>query len=215
MHTALMRRQGAPHPRSRRPLLRAVRHLGAVLCALGACVLLSGSRPAEAEARSCEALESEYKVKAAFLYHFIRYTTWPQRCFEDKQSPIVVLVVGEDPFGSHLRVALGDKLVAGRKIVVRNSAEVPEALDAHLIFEGGLDKSERDRLLALCKGRPVMLFGERPGFAEAGAQGNFFLEDANVRFEINVDAVKASGLEISSQLLKLARRVHEAKGAGR
>jgi hypothetical protein len=198
------------------PSLRVMRHLRALLWALYACTLLSGGRPAVAlEARPSEVVEDEYKVKAAFLYHFIRYTTWPDGCFEDEGSPIVVLVVGDDPFGSHLKVALDDKRVSGRKIVVRHSAEVPAAAGAHLIFEGRLGKPERDRLLALCKGRPVLLFGERPGFAAAGAQGNFYLEDAKVRFEINVDAVKASGLEISSQLLKLARRIHDAEGAGR
>jgi hypothetical protein len=193
-----------------------VRHLGALLWALCACALLSGARPAPAaEARPSEAIESEYKVKAAFLYHFIRYTTWPAKSFAGEGAPIVVLVVGEDPFGQHLRFALGDKRVGGRPILLRHSAVVPEAVDAHLVFEGRLGKGERERLLALCQGRPVLLFGERPGFAAAGAQGNFYFEDARVRFEINVDAVEAAGLEISSQLLKLARIVHGAGGGGR
>ena len=128
-----------------------------------------------------------------------------------ERAPIVVLVVGEDPFGSHLRAALGDKLVGVRPIQIRNSEAVPEAIDAHVVFEGRLDKP--DKLLGLCKGRPVVLLGERPGFAAAGAQGNFYLEGANVRFEINVDAVAASGLEISSQLKRLARIVH-SEGSG-
>ena len=187
-----------------------------LLLVAGPPALSSEVNPSAAsEANPNEAIEDEYKVKAAFLYHFIRYTTWPAESFESERAPIVVLVVGEDPFGSHLRVALGDKLVGGRPILLRHSAVVPEAIDAHIVFEGRLGKPERERLLALCKGRPVLLFGERAGFAAAGAQGNFYLEDAKVRFEINLDAVEASGLEISSQVLKLGRTVRSSRGGGR
>jgi hypothetical protein len=151
--------------------------------------------------------ENEYKVKAAQLYHFIRYTTWPATCFEKESSPIVVLVVGEDPFGKHLDAALAGKEIDDRKVVLRRSQEVPEKPAAHLIFEGGLSHKEQARLLAVCEGRPILLFGDREGYARAGACVNFYLEKGKVRFAVNKNGAIARGLEISSQLLKLAHIV--------
>jgi hypothetical protein len=168
-----------------------------------------------AESNTGETREAEYRVKAAFLYHFLGYTTWPQDCFEGPEAPITVLVVGEDPFGPHLRAALEDKVVGGRGIKVLHSPEVPPQIGAQLVFAGRLSKPEVERLLGLCRGKPVLLFGERPGFADAGAQGNFYLEDGKVRFEVNVEALTASRLELSSQLLKLARIVRTAKEPSR
>lgn len=151
--------------------------------------------------------DTEYRVKAAFLFNFLRYTTWPPSAFTSRDAPIVVLVVGRDPFREHLREALKDKRFDGRAIELRHSRTVPDRMTAHAVFEGELDRIEQKKLLAVCKGRPTLLCGERPGYAALGAQCNFYIDDKNVRFEINVDTVKGSGLEMSAQLLKLARIV--------
>ncbi len=42
------------------------------------------------------------KVKAAYLYNFARFVKWPGDAFEDEQAPIVIGVVGRDPFGAVL-----------------------------------------------------------------------------------------------------------------
>jgi hypothetical protein len=62
----------------------------------------------------------EYRIKAAFLYNFIRYTTWPDTAFEDKKAQIEVLLVGEDPFGSVL-----EKTFKGKKLPRQKNLWVP------------------------------------------------------------------------------------------
>ena len=204
----------ASHGRRRDRSASFGRERGAAWIVVAVAVLLAGAA-ATAPSRTSggpstvapPAGESEYPVKAAFVNHFIGYTTWPKRSFEDRTSPIVVLVVGKNPFGKFLEIALRDKVVGGRKIVLRHSRTVPDEIDAHVAFEGDLSNKERKKLLHLCKGRPTLLIGERSGYAALGAQFNFYLEKDNVRFEVNIDAVEESGLEVSSQLLKLARIV--------
>lgn len=156
----------------------------------------------------------EYRVKAAFLYNFVRYTTWPAGSFENQRSPIVVAVLGKSPFGKHLRNALADKKIGGRGIVLRGAREVEGALDAHVVFVGDASDAQRAELLRLSKGRPLVVIGELPGFAAEGAQFNFYLAGGKVRFEVNLEAVRGSKLEVSSQVLKLARIVR-SKGAPR
>ena len=45
------------------------------------------------------------------------------------------------------------------------------------------------------------------GFADGGGIINFIEENNKVRFEINAEAARRTGLNISSELLKLARLV--------
>lgn len=201
------------HPTASGPVVTApapgARRARAAGLLIGLVAMLVGARTVHGSAAPevSDTTENEYRVKAAQLYHFIRYTTWPERCFEKESSPIVVLVVGEDPFGKHLDAALAGKEIDGRKIVLRRSEEVPEKPTAHLIFEGGLSHKEQERLLAACEGLPILLFGDREGYARAGACVNFFFKEGNVRFAVNKNGAIARGLEISSQLLKLARIV--------
>lgn len=163
----------------------------------------------EANGREKEDAERarEYPLKAAFLHHFFKYTTWPKPKGDEKPGPFKLLVVGGDPFGDILEKTFKDKQLQGRSVQVVREAEVDPDLEADMVFAGGLDEDQRTELLAICKGRPILLVGQEPGFALVGANCNFYLEDGHVRFEINTEAVKESKLTISSELLKLARLV--------
>ena len=150
---------------------------------------------------------AEYRVKAAVLPHFIRYTTWPKSTFKDKKAPYRLLVVGKDPFGKILDQAFHRKTFGGRAVVIERATKVPEKLEAHVVFAGELKAEERAALLALCADLPVLLVGEVDGFAAQGACVNLYLDKKKVRFEINPGAAKRAGLSISSELLKLAKIV--------
>jgi len=160
-------------------------------------VLASNSEP--------EGLNPEYQVKAAFLYKFINYTTWPKDVFPKKSSPFVVEVIGRDPFAGQLGKTFRGKKIDNRRIVVRYSKKVPAAIQGHLVFIGGLSSKACESLIAICRNRPVLLVGERPNLATLGADVNLYLNRGKVRFEINTDVVKSSRLKISSKLLRLAR----------
>jgi hypothetical protein len=157
----------------------------------------------------------EYSLKAAFLHHFFKYTTWPEKVDTKNPPPFELWVVGDDPFGELLDKTFKDKVIQGRTIRITRKKEVPEELDAHLVFAGGLDDDELEDLLELCAKKPALLIGELDGLAARGADANFYIEDSRVHFEINTDAVKASGLTISSELLKLARIVKPKKKRGK
>lgn len=149
----------------------------------------------------------EYEIKAAFLYNFIRYTTWPEEVLGKKDEPIVLLVVGEDRFGSILTTTFEDKKLHDRAIVIRRVETAPEKIEAHLVFACGLDEKQEAALLKACSGRAILLIGDEAGLAKRGACADFYVKDRKVRFEVNTDVIKASKLTVSSQLLKLARIV--------
>lgn len=70
-----------------------------------------------APSRSAEA-PSEYQVKAAFLYKFARFVEWPATSFADSTAPLVIGILGEDPFGPMLDQAITGKSVQGRPLQI-------------------------------------------------------------------------------------------------
>lgn len=150
----------------------------------------------------------EYDVKAAFLYNFAKFVEWPPTAFINPGDPLIIGVLGVDPFGNSLK-GLEDKTVAGRKILIKRFTQVDELEKCHLLFISSSEKKNLHQILPAVKGWNVLTVGEMKGFAEAGGMINFTLIEKRVRFEVNLDAAQNAGLKISSQLLKVAKIVKE------
>ena len=76
-----------------------------------------------------------------------------------------------------------------------------------MLFIASAESPHSDEVLQLLKGTSVLTIAETPGFSKQGGIINFVLEDSKVRFEVNIDAAKHAGLNISSRLLSLAKIV--------
>jgi hypothetical protein len=156
---------------------------------------------------------TEIEVKAAFLFHFAQLVTWPETDADeaDPGRPIVVAVVGRDPFGRSLEGVIGQERVRGRPIKIERASRMAdlEALP-HILYVGASDRSEVPPILAAVLGSPVLTVAAVKGFAQAGGMVEFRVTpDARVAFDINLKSVERAGLKMSSQLLKIARVVGE------
>jgi hypothetical protein len=191
------------------PLAAAVLLAFPPVLALGALPCFSQVEASRGEIREQES--NEYRIKAGFLLNFVKYTTWPKEAFASESSDLVVAVVGKDPFGQDLDRTLAGKTIGKHAISVRRVQKAEDALSAHVLFVGGMEAGERSALLGRVAGRAILVVGEVPGLAVEGSIANFYLENNKVRFEINVEAAKRGKLELSSELLKLARLVKADK----
>jgi len=153
---------------------------------------------------------AEHEVKAAFLYHFAHLVDWPEPA--GAADPLVVGVVGRDPFGPALDQLKG-KAVRTRPIEIRRFA-TPAELDprlVHILFVGG-DADAIARALGAVGGAPVLTVGEAEGFAQRGGMIGFRVTpEGRVGFDINLKRAERAGLRLRSQLLKLARIVGDAR----
>jgi len=150
---------------------------------------------------------SEYQVKAAFLYNFIKFTDWPGRTFASAEAPIVIGIVGDDPFGKTLDDVVKDELVHQRPLILKRFRADEDLGSCQVLF---ICNSEKERVAALLnqlKGKPVLTTSDAPGFAEQGGMVNLLLVKDSVKLEINQAVAEASGLQISGKLLSLARIV--------
>lgn len=144
------------------------------------------------------------EVKAALLYKLIKYTAWPASAFPNAEAPLVILVLGPDPFEGALESVLANKQLHGRSLSVLRSAAVPEQIAAHLVFVGGLPAAGITATLSACRARPILTVSESPGFARQGGFVHLFEKQGKPRFEINIDRQEDTGLSLDVELLKLA-----------
>jgi len=150
---------------------------------------------------------AEYQIKAAYIYNFAKFVNWPSKVFADASSPIVIGVLGEDPFGNTLEQTVKDKTVNGRKLQARRFDKINEVERCHILFVSSSEKMRLSRVLEQVRGSNVLTIGELGGFARQGGVIGFTMEGNKVGFEINIGAAKKAGLDVSSQLLKLAKVV--------
>ncbi|MGH7516641.1 MAG: YfiR family protein [Gemmatimonadales bacterium] len=153
----------------------------------------------------------EYQIKAAYLLNFIRYVEWPPSVFEGTEASLNVCVVGRDPFGDVLDRTMAGRRIGGRPLRVLRPAR-PAGDTCHVAFIGRTTAAAREAWLAALQDEPTLTVGESAGFAEAGGMIAFVIVDETVRFEINVEAVRSGGLQISSRVLTLATRLYPRRG---
>lgn len=150
---------------------------------------------------------SEYLIKAGFIYNFAKLVDWPVNSFAQPDSPIVIGILGTDPFGSIIDRTVGDKKIGNRRFVVKRLKWGMDVRDCNILFVSSSEYVHVDEIVRAVRGLPILTIGEIPGFASRGGVINLILEDNKVRFEVNVEAAKQANLTISSRLLALARIV--------
>jgi hypothetical protein len=147
---------------------------------------------------------SEYQVKAAFVFNFVKFTDWPASTFTNAKAPIVIGVVGENPFGHTLDDLVKGELVCGHPLVVKRF-QTGEAFSAcHVLFVSRPAKESLPALLAALRNKPVLTVSELDRFCEQGGMINLVLAGSGtVQPEINAAAARLAGVQISSKLLNL------------
>ncbi len=147
----------------------------------------------------------EYKLKAAFMVNFARFTTWPDGTFPSDTAPIIIATVGTDPFAGALEQSAAGKKVGARPLEVRHIESVDQIKDCQMLFVCQSDKQTMERVLQRLKDAHVMTIGDDENFTANGGAIRFFTADNKMRFEINKDATDKARLTISSRLMALAK----------
>jgi hypothetical protein len=166
---------------------------------------LAGSLPVHAQNVTFE----EYKVKAAFVFNFIKYMEWSPRKLESVTSPIVIGVLRPNPFGRELEDLVKGRPVNSRPVVVREFATIAAARAAHILFvsasaENSMGASPRELIE-----HGVLTIGESKSFARSGGILVFTFEGDNLVFEIDQGIAEKAELKISAKLYNLARSVRK------
>jgi hypothetical protein len=168
---------------------------------------------------------TEYQVKAAFLYNFLKFIDWPPQKPTDSNDVFVIGVIGsQNPFGTAFD-AVSKGLIRDRKLVVlrfepfdkivglkqdssdKYNQEIGSLRSCHLLFICSSEAPSIPQIFDAVSGAGVLTVSESPEFLEAGGAINFVLEKDKIVFEINLIPIQQANVEIRSQLLRIAIKV--------
>ena len=145
---------------------------------------------------------TEPALKAAFIYNFARFTTWPDAPAGDS---FTICVLNDGAVADALRKAVTGKSLTERPISVTVVAPAAPKRTCRVLYMAGLPVSQVATVVADLREVPVLTISSIDGFAAAGGMTQFFFEHGQLRFRIDLETAKRAGLQISSRLLILAR----------
>jgi hypothetical protein len=180
-------------------LLRGLRIVPFVFCLLHALI----AKPVGAQ----EDPVDEYKLKAAMLYNLTNFVEWPGSAYPDRHAPILLCILGQDPFASSLASTIPKETDNGRLVVIRHLQSEKETRGCHILYISSSERKTAARIFSILNASGILTVGEMTQFAAHGGMIQFSLEDQHVRFDINLEAASRAGLKISSKLLALAQIV--------
>jgi hypothetical protein len=151
---------------------------------------------------------TEYEVKAAYIFNFAKFVEWPDSMFQSKSSPIILGIYNGDPFGEILKMTFNDRLVNGRKWVIKYFKEVDKIEKCHILFIPQIDQIELLKVLNTVRNKSILTVGDNiKDFGQSGGMINFTSQNSKYRFEININEAAKVRLIISSKLLVLSKIV--------
>lgn len=131
-----------------------------------------------------------------------------------KPAPTVhrIVLVGDDPVTRTAARQLPGRKVDERpvEVVVVSAADAAVGKGtegcALVYVSADVDAALLQRIVAHHADKPAPIVCEKAGFAAAGGAVQLFVQDNNLRFEVNAETLKKQGIRPSPQLQKLSRR---------
>lgn len=148
---------------------------------------------------------TESRVKAVYILNFLRFISWPDSSFVKPEAPLVVGIVGGGAFAKTLDSAMSSEKIGEHPILVRSLSSPAESGSCQAVFIPSDEAVAVAPVLKATSGQCILTIGGKESFAASGVIIDFFLESNHLRFEVNMKALKKSGLKMSSKLLRLAR----------
>jgi len=152
---------------------------------------------------------TEYEVKAAYLYQFPKFIEWKEDAFSSEESPLIIAILGEDPFGEVIDKIVENRLIGRHPVEIKRFPRLSDLSRCHVLFVSRSEHSHIDEVLQTVRSQNILTVGDTEDFAEQGGVINFFIDENKVRFEINLAASREAGLKISSKLLRVTPRIVE------
>ncbi|EIJ41644.1 hypothetical protein BegalDRAFT_0732 [Beggiatoa alba B18LD] len=150
---------------------------------------------------------AEYQVKAAFLYNFANFVTWPSSAFTSNQQAFRICIFGLDPFELILDNVLENQNAKGRKIIAVRLSDINDLSNCHIVFISQSAQYQLKNLLNRLSSYAVLTVSDIPNFALEGGMIELFTVDNKIRLAINPNKLEQVGIKADANLLRLSKIV--------
>lgn len=181
---------------------------GAVALVLAVQFLLMGS------VIRAESSPTEYDIKAAYFFNFLKFVEWPADAVADPQGRWVIGIVGDSRVGAELSLLAEGKTVEGRGLLVKKLRAGDSLTRCNILFVSASEEKHLASILSGLQGSSVLTVADFDKFIERGGMIQFVTDGEGIRMDIDLGATGRARLKVSSKLLALAQAVTETvKGA--
>ena len=187
--------------------------VGRPLAALAALWLaVSFCSPVEG-ASSSERRADEYQIKAAYLFNFLHFVTWPGHAkgVPADRKTVTIGVVGKDPFEARFAPVEGQPVgTDGPRLKIRRYGAYREGLalsECQLLYICDSERDALSRILESVAGTPVLTVSDADDFVASGGMIQLVERRGRVRWLINRTALGEAALRARAQLLRSAAGV--------
>src|SRR5882672_5482580 len=126
-------------------------------------------------------ISKEYQVKAVFLYNFTQFIEWPPDAFVQPDAPLVIGILGPDPFGKYLDETVQGEKINGHPLVVQRFQTLAEIGHCQILFINTDEKSQWPPIFEYAKAQHVLTVGDVTNFSKQGGMIRFFPEENKIR----------------------------------
>lgn len=170
------------------------------------CIAFFALAVASAQSHAQSAIASEYDLKAAYLYHFLQFTDWPEPMLQASES----LQVCIDPNNPLLRalMTIENKKVHGKPIVVKvERASNRERCQVAIVSRNDITLIGNSIAKNNLMQAHTLTISDDSSVSLDDTIIRMWIDNGRILFSINNTRARECGLEISSKLLRLAGSV--------
>lgn len=171
-----------------------------------ALTLLITAHGTAAQAQS----DSEYAVKASFVFNVATFVEWPAATFLSPSAPIKLTLIAGHPIPEFVK-AMSTKAIRGRTVTVEIVERGDQVGPTQIVFVAADAIAELPAALKQIGTKPVLTIAEHSIDTPSGAVIAVGVSQTRLAFAVNLDAADAAELKISPNLLKLAKSVRSAR----
>jgi len=142
-----------------------------------------------------------YQTHTLFMYSFTRFVQWPP---EESQGDFEIVVLGESPILSELKVMAERKKAGSRAIHVSKIGSMAEYKKSHILYVGTDWSGKYPEVAARIGDAPVLLVTEQAAAANKGCVNFVNNKDGKLSFELNRPSIDKHRLKVSAELSRLA-----------
>lgn len=154
---------------------------------------------------------SEYAVKAAYLLDFGKFLrTSP--LVEAQRKTFDICILGEDPFGQVLDSLAANETLNDRPVRVVRLKRPEDGGGCAIAYVSASEGKRTEQDVEVLAAGQTLTVSDKADFLQSGGMIQFLLLSDHVRFAVNLQPVRRSQLQLSSDLLRVATSVvNEAK----
>ena len=148
-----------------------------------------------------KAQSDENIIKAAYIERITRFIEWPHLQSSNDTGTFKIGVYKDNELYNILKVALKDKSIKNRKVIVIELTDYGNIVSCNLCYLSVIPNNELDRLMSIANNAGVLILSLGKDYGIKGIHINFYIEDNKLKFEINRKSVLAGNFKISSLLM--------------